>query len=233
VVFTSAPPSSTGVPVSVPTSAPVSVLTTAPPPVALSAAPSVAPPSTPGSVASVEPPPQDVEVPAASSRVHNHNCSFGAHTGSDYARCPIVSCHVKEIHFLILCPSFAGMTLHQKWLLIIFHNLCPVCLSNVHFFSREKCPYRFPQSGLICAEKCDNFHHQMLHPEPSILPSMSCFSNSDECDCGVAGNYLIWWRCGFSGCKSLNFHEPQFCIYFTSLSPHDRWELVKKNLFVF
>jgi len=233
VVFAPAPSASTVVPVPVPTSAPVSVLITASSTVDPSAPPSVAPPSTSGSVVSLEPPPQNVEPPAASPRVHSHSCSYGVHSGLDYARCPIASCHVKEIHFLILCPIFAVMTHHQKWLLVMFHNLCPVCLSNVHFFSPEKCPYRFSQSGLICAENCDNFHHQILHPEPKILPPISCFSNSDECDCGVAGNYLIWWRCGFSGCKSLNFHEPQFCIYFTSLSPHYRWELVKKNLLCF
>jgi hypothetical protein len=125
VVFAPAPSASTVVPVSVPTSAPVSVLITAPPAVGPSAPPSVPPPSTHGPVVSVEPPPQNVESPAASARVHDHSCSFGAHNGLDYARCPIASCHVREVHFLILCPSFAVMTHHQKWLLVIFHNLLP------------------------------------------------------------------------------------------------------------
>ncbi len=106
------------VPVPVPTSAPVSVLITA-----SSTVDPSAPPSTSGSVVSLEPPPQNVEPPAASSRVHSHSCSYGVHSGLDYARCPIASCHVKEIHFLILCPIFAVMTHHQKWLLVMFHNL--------------------------------------------------------------------------------------------------------------
>jgi hypothetical protein len=90
-----------------------------------------------------------------------------------------------------LCPSFAALTVHQRWFLITFYNLCPVCLSDVHFYGQEKCQYRFSDAGLICSEKCDNAHNQMLHPEHDILPPISCFAKLAECDCTIPGNLVV------------------------------------------
>ncbi len=143
--------------------------------------------------------------------------------------CFVSSCLVEETHFLILCPAFALLSIHQRWSLVVYYNLCVVCLSNVHPEGHFNCPYIFLDSGLICSENCSSIHNVLLHPVPVTLPPLGCIGLTDECDCIEPFNYLAWWQCEFYGCRNLNFHEPHFCYFFLSMSPAQRWDCVRRN----
>ena len=152
---------------------------------------------------------------------------------SVHNNCFVSSCLVEETHFLILCPAFALLSIHQRWSLVVYYNLCVVCLSNVHPEGHFNCPYIFLDSGLICSENCSSIHNVLLHPVPVILPPLGCIGLTDECDCIEPFNYLAWWQCEFYGCRNLNFHEPHFCYFFLSMSPAQRWDCVRRNFLCF
>ena len=141
--------------------------------------------------------------------------------------CPLSSCFLVQIHDLASCHVFNLLSVHQRWCVVAYFNLCSFCLSNSHGFSKENCPNRL--FGYLCPLPCNSEHHFLLHPEPVVRPPFSCSGGENDCDCNQPGTVSLWWRCYFEGCHDYSMHSPHLCMGFLSYAPSDRWRLVLGN----
>ena len=142
--------------------------------------------------------------------------------------CLVSTCVIAEPHWLGHCPVFDDLSIHQKWRVISYFSLCPICLFSSHRSAKDTCPACYPSSKDLCP--CVRFsdHCQILCPAPPIMSPFSCSLNSDDCGCIFLCS-RAWWSYIFPDCKDSYFHEPHSCVAFAVHSISEGLDITQAN----